>query len=148
MTIIVKSVFQGLELLRTLLSKVYSVPHAWTQLSSAAKTFWGKKKMLTPDPIVAANKVAKELNVDDPGLVVQILDNTSLHTAMGFATSPVPQGGNPEQSANVFRDWLIASSQFVQGITPAHHVPTTTRTTAFHHLTEPKANAIVYDRWQ
>ena len=41
------------------------------------------KVRLTPDTIVAVNKVAKELKVDDPGLVVQILDYNSLHTAMG-----------------------------------------------------------------
>ena len=116
-------------------------------LDSAIKCDEDLKVRLTPDTIVAANKVAKELKVDDPGLVVQILDYNRLHAAMGLASSPVPQGGTPEQSANAFRNWLIASSLLVPGITPAHHVPTGTSSTAFHHLTETEANSIVYRTW-
>jgi hypothetical protein len=105
------------------------------------------KSRLTADTVVAVNKVAKELKVDDPGLVVQILDYNRLHTAMGLPSSPVPQGLTPEQSANAFRNWLIASSQLVPGITPAHQVPTGTTSTAFRHLTETEANDIVYGNW-
>ena len=106
------------------------------------------KSRLTADTVVAVNKVAKELKEDVPGLVVQILDYNRLHTAMGLPSSPVPQGLTPEQSANAFRNWLIASSLLAPGITPAHQVPTGTTSTAFHHLTETEANAIVYGNWQ
>ena len=129
-------------------SKVRNNPRVWLQRSNATKTSNPDLPQIPSDTVVAVNKVAKELKEDVPGLVVQILDYNRLHTAMGLPSSPVPQGLTPEQSANAFRNWLIASSLLAPGITPAHQVPTGTTSTAFHHLTETEANAIVYGNWQ
>jgi hypothetical protein len=84
------------------------------------------------------------VKIDDPGLVVQILNMDDLHSALALPGSPVGQGADVAASSLAFREWLIARAL---AVAPTSQVPTNSNSVAFHHLTERDANKIVYRKW-
>jgi hypothetical protein len=54
-----------------------------------------------------ANTIIKTLYDDDPGLLVQILDDQSLHAALNLPHSPVDPGVDVAASLTAFKKWLV-----------------------------------------
>eukprot|EP00274_Cyanoptyche_gloeocystis_P001541 CAMPEP_0196660172 /NCGR_PEP_ID=MMETSP1086-20130531/38465_1 /TAXON_ID=77921 /ORGANISM="Cyanoptyche gloeocystis , Strain SAG4.97" /LENGTH=163 /DNA_ID=CAMNT_0041994459 /DNA_START=61 /DNA_END=552 /DNA_ORIENTATION=+ len=102
---------------------------------------------LDSETLDLCNSVLPAVTVDDPGLVVQFLNPDDLHAALALPGSPIPPGADPLFSMNAFRAWVIQSALQAPHVGPGNHVPSATLSTAFRHLTEEMANAIVYKSW-
>jgi hypothetical protein len=98
-------------------------------------------RILQPDTIELANLVVKGMNVEDPGLFIQITDHEILHQALALPDSPVPQANNAIKSLQAFRTWLINGARNVRGDS---QVPANSDLSlAFHQLTPPQGRAIL-----
>ena len=108
-------------------------------------------KVLSKESITLANKIVKTLSTDDPGLIVQILDDQSLRDALGLPFSPVDPGANIAESVEAFKNWLIGVANAVLGPAAARqHVGE--GLLAWYHLSEEQAHRIIIrwsiPRWQ
>lgn len=90
------------------------------------------------------NRVSKGLTKDKVAIIFEILDVDMLHEAMGLASSPFSVIGNtPEESANIFRAWIISEASLVTK--PAMRVPIK-GSLAWHRLSEDEAG-ILSAKW-
>jgi hypothetical protein len=54
-----------------------------------------------------ADAIIKTLYDDDPGLLIQTIDDESLHAALNLPYSPVDPGVDVAASLTAFKKWLI-----------------------------------------
>jgi hypothetical protein len=95
-----------------------------------------------------ANKIGHYLNAEDPGLIVQIHNHEHLHIALGLVSSPIPAGTNANESMKHFQDWIIAQVLAVPEVNADNQEPQNSRSLAFHHLSNERANRIAYGQWR
>jgi hypothetical protein len=62
------------------------------------------KRLLIDETIKLANFVFKSLKIEDPGLVVQVINLGDLHIASGLNGSPIPPGNDAGESYGKFLD--------------------------------------------
>ena len=111
-------------------------------LDQNIKTSQSVLDVLNEESVALANKVVKTLSTDDPGLVVQITDEQSLHAALGLPFSPVDPGHNVEASVAAFKNWLILSANAALGPS-ASHQQVGAGLLAWHHLSEEQAHTVI-----
>ena len=90
----------------------------------------------------AINLVCERLTEDDPGLVVVPGTAAQVHTALGVAHSPVPQGMNPDASLAAFTAWIVNEANLA-GV-GVERVP---GALAWGHLSEATALNLCYGRF-
>lgn len=110
-------------------------------LISLAQNFY---KPMNPETITIANRISPTLHIEDPAVIVEIVDIELLHNALALPSSPIAQGANPQASELAFRYWTVNTALLVQGITQAsNHIGIY----GWHHLSQDQALAIVYQHW-
>lgn len=94
-----------------------------------------------------AMNISRKLKRDDPGILVQIVDEASLHTALGLPGSPIAQGATVLESLSNFRTWIVDQALASPGVNINNQEPPNTESMAFHHISDEQANHIVYRGW-